>query len=819
MRLILSSIVVLLLGVTSAPPRADVFFDFEEDVGMIVTDKLDADGAQNGTIFNNVEVQGEQVPFGASAARFSPPDPPAESRLFSTIQLQGSSELGSAFTVAAHVDYDNTGFTRLFSSFRGTGPVATDRMLIDFDPSGGVIPGIRAIVNNTVVQTASPPAGITDPGYHHIALTYDDGDVAIYFDGSEVAAGNVGSGPVSMSADLEFGEDPHDGGGSANEQFRGNVDEVLVLGRVLNAAAIANLAENGVAFTPGGAEPAIFYNFEPPDSGGTITNQFGDPANDGIAHNNVAVDPNSANAAFGTQSAVLGDPEPERLFSSILIPGSADLGRSFTLAAEVSFENDSFTRLFSNYGGSGPVGTERMLIDFDPSGGVIPGIRAILNNTVVQTASPPAGITDPGYHHVAVTFDGGDVAIYFDGSEVAMGNVGAGAISMARDLEFGEDPHDLGGSANEQFRGNVDELLVLGRALDAATIAEIAEDGVSSAIPDNQALSIYYDFEGDMGDRLVNDGAQDAVFLNNVALDPNSANAARGVGSAILDDVAPDVPFSVIDVGPIGNLGDSFTLAAVVNVPGGGFAGGGLTRLFSTFAGTGSPAGRLIFDFDPNASVESIGIRVILPDGTALTHSSGFSVNEDHHLAATYNMGDLTIYLDGEPVETTTGGGGAIDLGEFPLRIGEDLGGIVNENLVGIIDDVLILQDALSPTEIRNAATFGFGNEPPPAVPAVAGDCSGDGSRGIEDVVCYVKNLFPGFLLLGSQNGALPCAGEIGSDGNAAILDVSGDGEVNTGDAVHLAMFLFGDGSAPSQGAGCFDVLEELNCAANPGCR
>ena len=158
--------------------------------------------------------------------------------------------------------------------------------------------------------------------------------MVVYLDGLAVDLDSslLGVGPVTMTQNLRFGEDPHDGGGSANEQFRGNVDELLVLGRALSAEEVAEIADSGVAnsVTPAEGELAIYYDFEEPDSGTSITDRFGD--NDGIAHNNVMVDRNSLNSAFGFQSAVLGDREPVVPYSVIDVGEVGNLGSSFTMA-------------------------------------------------------------------------------------------------------------------------------------------------------------------------------------------------------------------------------------------------------------------------------------------------------------------------------------------------------------------------------------------------------------------------------------------------------------------------------------------------------
>ena len=50
--------------------------------------------------------------------------------------------------------------------------------------------------------------------------------------------------------------------------------------------------------------------------------------------------------------------------------------------------------------------------------------------------------------------------------------------------------------------------------------------------------------------------------------------------------------------------------------------------MFSSFRGTGAiQPGELIFDFDPNASVEGIGMRLLLPDGTQIRSDVTFSLD------------------------------------------------------------------------------------------------------------------------------------------------------------------------------------------------
>lgn len=245
----------------------------------------------------------ENIPGGVRSVAVPP---------YSTLEIPGTLSLGAAFTLAIHVDNREVplDFTRIFSSYRGNGSVMADRLILDMDSRGTSIPGLRAIINNVVTATASPPAGMSDPGYHHYAVTYDNGQVTIYFNGVSVATGFAGGGPVEMTQNLRVGEDPHDTGGNANEQLIGYVDNVLVLGRALTETEIASLVTQSAVglITPGAGELAVFYDFEG-DIGETITDKFAtDGAQNGIVHRLVAAVNDSSLARLGSGALWLRHP-------------------------------------------------------------------------------------------------------------------------------------------------------------------------------------------------------------------------------------------------------------------------------------------------------------------------------------------------------------------------------------------------------------------------------------------------------------------------------------------------------------------------------
>ena len=468
----------------------------------------------------------------------------------------------------------------------------------------------------------------------------------------------------------------------------------------------------------------VYYDFEGDLGSVAVDKLTDDGAQNGRLLNNVSFD--SEQAPFGTQAVrfeapdeVMGVPP----FSTLEIPETT-FGPDFSLTVAMHVDNrempPDFTRLFTSFQGTGPIPPDRsVFFDFDPTGeSGVTGLRGIANGNVIMSAAPPNGMSDPGYHHYAMTLEDGDLRLYFDGVEVAGGSVGSGYSNIVN-VHIGEDPHDGGGTADEQLIGNIDEVLVLQRALSGPEIALLADGNpvpsIVEPLPNERA--IYYNFEGDIGssitDKFTVDGAQDAIVHRLVEVDQTPMNALLGSSSGSLRHPAGggESIFSQIDVGQIGNLGSQFTLSAVINVPapGGGHPFNGLTRLFSSFRGTGPlQPGELVFDFDPNASVEEIGMRLVLPDGSQLRSPVTFTTDEDHTLTATYDDGFVALYLDGDLVASDAlPFFGDVDLGTTPLKIGEDNGGILNENLIGIMDDVLILTGALSASQVEELAELG----------------------------------------------------------------------------------------------------------------
>ena len=226
-----------------SPPPLAALFTFENEGGKRASNKLSPDGQPIlrflGT--SKFDRKQENAAFGEQSVAVA-----SQWRPLNTLQVMGTSNaLGTRFTLAVMAKSADNKPARLFSSYNGNKPVNTSELIFDYDPSGKVLAGLRLFCKGIPVM--SKPVSLADQKYHHLCVTYDDGHVRFYADGEAVGeAWLPGGAPVRMTRDLLVGEDAELG---SDEQFNGNMDDILVLGRVLSAEEIKQLAtKGGVAF-------------------------------------------------------------------------------------------------------------------------------------------------------------------------------------------------------------------------------------------------------------------------------------------------------------------------------------------------------------------------------------------------------------------------------------------------------------------------------------------------------------------------------------------------------------------------------------------
>lgn len=227
--------------------------------------------------------------------------------------------------------------------------------------------------------------------------------------------------------------------------------------------------------------------------------------------NKVRIDRDPANAASGTASLALsdgpdqlrfvpGDPRPPRediRGNGLELDNTFRLGDQFTLAAQVkSRHQHAQQRLFSAYDPypqrseqnyppldrEGWIGRRELIMDFDPSGSAECGcLRLVVHGqAVVADGSFAAG----AYHHLAATYNDGAVVLYLDGRRIGVGTVPGGPVALLVNLRVGTDSGPFsdrfhGSAPNLQLEGNIDDLVVLGRALTPEEVRSLSLQGAA----------------------------------------------------------------------------------------------------------------------------------------------------------------------------------------------------------------------------------------------------------------------------------------------------------------------------------------------------
>lgn len=270
----------------------------------------------------------------------------------------------------------------------------------------------------------------------------------LYIDGEPVAELDAGSAGLDAYAPstlpLMIGADGHGAG------LKGEVDMVRVYARMLSNDEQAALHKRYVTCTRPAGDALLHYSFDDKDD------FVGDLADNGLGGHADQLEP--AAGRCGSIAARLGAE------SRIKVPAFLErrIDRQFTLSATIK---------------PGKVAGDHPLVTRQGEQGTlalgIHGGRLTLDLPLVPGAPAKRFVAAPvqldGWSHVAATWDAdaGAVQLYVDGQTVAKYTGYAVAL-----------PDDAGklliGSGDGQFVGDIDELQIHARALDADQIADLA---------------------------------------------------------------------------------------------------------------------------------------------------------------------------------------------------------------------------------------------------------------------------------------------------------------------------------------------------------
>jgi hypothetical protein len=305
--------------------------------------------------------------------------------------------------------------------------------------------GLRFFVNlsgtGVIVTPAASIEQVWDGAWHHVTGVYDGATVKLYIDGlligSADAAGDI---DYSEAGPLIFG----DYRVATELPFRGGIDEVKLYDRALSEQEIVQ------SFT--GNTLVSWWRAE-----GNADDVIG--SNEGSASANVRfVQARTIGSAFGTAGGVVQVPDSDTLRPSIvtieaLFSGAAPGPNKYLVSKSRTSAGASYALLTTSTGA--------LAFAVTADGG-----------TVVTSPAADLSIWDGNFHAVAGTYDGQRVRLYIDGQEVGSGTPATGPIQYGTTHSAGKlligDFSDTPSAAN--FNGSIDEIKIYNTALSAQDI-------------------------------------------------------------------------------------------------------------------------------------------------------------------------------------------------------------------------------------------------------------------------------------------------------------------------------------------------------------
>ena len=208
---------------------------------------------------------------------------------------------------------------------------------------------------------------------------------------------------------------------------------------------------------------------------------------DGIPSGDVSVTTTPADVKFGTKAYDFGNTAG---FNVIDLPGATNFGSTWTMSAFIKPDATKHSRLFSNYDGGGGLASSEFIFDFDPDASIGFNLRLLGGGGLNETVSG-INFNDGLYHHVAATFNSGDVAMYLDGEQVYANSTGLTTLTLGAALRIGE---DVAGSANENFLGQMDDILILDYVLNAEDMRYLNRNGAEAflSVPEPNSLALLF---------------------------------------------------------------------------------------------------------------------------------------------------------------------------------------------------------------------------------------------------------------------------------------------------------------------------------------
>ncbi|HRX84215.1 MAG TPA: DUF4215 domain-containing protein [Phycisphaerae bacterium] len=377
---------------------------------------------------------------------------------------------------------------------------------------------------------------------------------------------------------------------------------------------------------------------------------------------------------------------------------SVDLGGGTGMSISFWFKADDFdvadARFISK--ASGPAPDDHYWMVGTGAGNKL-RFRLRAGGTVSTLVSGENEIQPGQWYHVAATYDGEAMRLYKNGVEIA---------SMPKTGEVNENPNVSAALGNQPvnagsspFDGRIDDVQMHTYARTPAEIAgEIAAAGGvdDSTVPGLGSSLIYaWSFNEGQGQTTASSGAQQAngQLGANSGGDWSDPEWTDGVqGQALRFDGRNDV----VDLGPVNFSGSAMTIALWMRADD---FGNNYARLISKASGTHSSDAYWSVIADGEARIRFL----LKADGWTKdmeTSRNIVSAGEWHHIATTYDGQSMKIYVDGEEVASTAKSGTINSSNSVHAAIGNQPPGAGDRPFDGKIDEVYLINRALSANEV-----------------------------------------------------------------------------------------------------------------------
>ena len=521
----------------------------------------------------------------------------------------------------------------------------------------------------TVLSTVNLSALNT---WTHVAGTWDGGTARLYVNGAERGAG-AAANPVANALPLRFGGDS--AGGSLLD---GHLDEIMIHGRALSAAEIADDATYGRCKSSSCAPSA--GDGAPPVAWWTA---------DGVLHDRVGSHHGAEVGDFDFDDGKVAGAFDLRLPGAYLEVPDDD---AFDFTAATPFSVEAWVKL-----APGPSTRSRRIVDKITAGGTDGWLldvldshgRFIVGDKVVTGGA--ALLTDTWYH-VAGVFDGTSLRVYVDGAlEGELAEVPTLATGNSLPVRIGSQQPTL----DNHLGGWADEIAIYARARSASELAAATALGAAGycrgngCVPPSRGLAGFWPGDGN---------ANDVARQRHGTATGTVAYRAGAVGQGFALDGAGHVTVaSTAALEP-----SALTIEAWLRpaTSGGGVivekATDGVARGYS-FALT--PAGQLSFTIG-----DGTGSPTVITSTGGANGDARVPVGAWSHVAVRYDRATEEVLLYRNGVELGEGLGVTQEMASSgaPLAIGASSAGA--SRFPGMIDEVVVWGVAIDePTSSRTS--------------------------------------------------------------------------------------------------------------------